>query len=188
MYKEGDEMRGYDLFMMPLESLYLKRIRKKIMPKAYGKVLEIGFGNGANMKYYNSDSIEELHALDIKENMRRFKQVHYHILSAERLPFEDQSFDCVVATLALCSIDDQTKAIQEIYRILKEDGLYLFIEHELPQSKWAASLFKKINPLWHSFTKGCQLTFTTHKTIAQEGFKLKHHHKHIFHYGLAQKD
>lgn len=84
-------MTGYNLIMAPLEKLYLAKIRKELMPKAYGKVLEIGFGGGVNMKYYDFGKIESFHALDITENMKKFDNVTYHILSAEKLPFEDAS-------------------------------------------------------------------------------------------------
>ncbi|HZJ87242.1 MAG TPA: class I SAM-dependent methyltransferase [Erysipelothrix sp.] len=180
-------MRFYDIFMAPLESLYLKKIRKEIMPKAYGKVLEIGFGNGANMKYYNHNQIKELHALDIKETMRQYKDVKYHVFDAKKLPFEDESFDTVVLTLALCSIENVKSALREIQRILKEDGLYLFVEHEAPSNKHFKKLFNTLNPLWKKMTKGCQINLKTHTQIKKAGFKLNHQHKHIFHYGLAQK-
>lgn len=178
-------MISYDLFMAPLEKIYLSKIRKNLIAKAKGKVLEIGFGNGANMKYYDFDKVKELHALDVNENMKQFKNVHYHILSAENLPFKDKSFDTIVLTLALCSIPDKEKAIQEIKRVLNDDGTYLFIEHELPKGKIKQRIFKLINPIWRSLTKGCQITLQTHQDIIQAGFKIDEDIISVFHFGSA---
>lgn len=180
-------MTGYDLVMAPLEKLYLARIRRALMPQAFGRVLEIGFGNGANMAYFDHSKIKSLDALDIKENMRAFSDVTYHVLSAEELPFEDASFDTVVLTLALCSVPDQLKAIREIRRVLKDDGVYLFIEHEKPRGSLTGGLVELVNPLWRRLASGCQLNLETHKKIESQGFKLSRQRRGVFHYGVAKK-
>ena len=48
---------------------------------------------------------------------------------AEDLPFEDASFDTVVATLVLCSVDDQPRALRQLRRVLRPGGRLLFLEH-----------------------------------------------------------
>lgn len=179
-------MSGYNLFMAPLERLYLRQIRQELMPKAYGKVLEIGFGGGVNMKYYDFEKIESLHALDIKENMKKYPEVVYHVSNAENLPFEDESFDTVVLTLALCTIADQGKVLKEIKRILKKGGIYIFLEHEKPKSKFFSGLVNTINPLWKRVARGCQLNRESHKAIQREGFQVSLNNKNVFYYGLAK--
>lgn len=94
-------MSGYDKFMAPLEKRYLAQIRAEIMPKAHGQVLEIAFASGVNMKYYDFDKIDSFHALDVNQGMKKFERVNYHVFSAEKLPFEDETFDTVVLILAL---------------------------------------------------------------------------------------
>ena len=47
---------------------------------------------------------------------------------AEDLPFEDDSFDTVVTTLVLCSVDDQPRAVREARRA-PASGRLLFLEH-----------------------------------------------------------
>lgn len=180
-------MIAYDKFMAPLEKLYLAEIREELMIKAHGKVLEIGFGNGANMKYYDFKKIDSFHALDLNENMKKFENITYHILNAEKLHFTDNSFDTVVLTLALCSIEMQVNVIREIKRVLKDDGIYIFLEHEKPQSKMLFGIFKLLNPLWRKLAKGCQLILESHKNIEKEGFELFYKNKGVFYYGFAKK-
>lgn len=173
--------------MAPLERLYLAEIRKKLMPEARGKILEVGFGNGANMNYYDFKKINSLHALDINKNMKIYDNVTYHVLDAHKLPFDDESFDTIVSSLALCTISDQASAIKEIKRVLKKGGIYIFIEHEKPKSKILASIFAFINPLWRRIAKGCQLVLESHKNIEREGFRLSYELKGVFYYGIASK-
>lgn len=180
-------MINYDTFMQPLEKLYLAKIRKILISKAYGKVLEIGFGSGVNMQYYDFKKVKTLDALDISENMRKFDNVNYHVLSAAKLPFEARSFDCVVLTLALCSVEDQRQVLSEIRRVLKDDGYYLFLEHERPNNKILSSLFNVINPIWRKLAGGCQINLATHKTIIDMGFTINYQRKNVFYYGLAKK-
>lgn len=180
-------MSGYKLFMAPLEKLYLAQIRKELMPNAFGKVLEIGFGSGINMKYYDFSKIDSFHALDITKKMKKFDKVTYHISNAENLPFADESFDTVVLTLALCTIPSQEKVLTEVKRVLRKDGIYLFLEHEKPESKLFYSLVMRINPLWKRLAKGCQLILESHKNIENQGFKLNYSNKGVFYYGIAKK-
>ena len=48
---------------------------------------------------------------------------------AEDLPFNDESFDVVVSTLVLCTVDDQPRALREVRRVLRPGGRLLFMEH-----------------------------------------------------------
>lgn len=179
-------MNSYDLFMAPLEKMILANIRKKLMKNAYGNVLEIGFGSGANMKYYKFDQIKSFSALDINDNMRYFDNVEYHVFDADTLPFLDNSFDCVVLTLALCSIKEVDKALLEIKRVLKDDGIYIFIEHERPENNFLYSLFKILNPLWRKFSGGCQIILDTHNKIVNY-FNVDYNKSSLFYYGIAKK-
>jgi ubiquinone/menaquinone biosynthesis C-methylase UbiE len=48
---------------------------------------------------------------------------------AEHVPFEDESFDSVVATLVLCTVEEPGSAAREIARVLKPEGRFLCLEH-----------------------------------------------------------
>jgi len=74
---------------------------------------------------------------------------------AERLPFEDDSFDTVVSTLVLCTVDDARRAIDEIARVLRPGGRLLFLEHVRSDSPRLARWQDRLHRPWHAFAAGC---------------------------------
>ena len=181
----------YDIFMAPLEYLSLRKTRKYIARYANGSTLEIGFGTGANVKFYPASI--DLIALDRKFNnsvRRKYPNINYIIGNAESIPLEDESVDTVIATLTLCSVSDMNKVLHEIYRVLKPGGTYLFMEHILPKNKLLKTLFNSINPTWKKISGGCQLNHQTDIILSQSMFTIQEHHKKnasIVLYGVAKK-
>lgn len=196
----------YDLFMSPMEDKWLAQRRAKLMAHAYGNVLEIGFGTGANLPYYDRTKLKKLTALDLEvdgdaESKARAKlpdgivtgghlNLKFVAGRAESLPFESESFDVVVETLVLCSVTDLDQSIQEIYRVLKPGGLFLFMDHVLPEKPVLSGVFKGLNWIWPHVAHGCQLTRSPHLLLAEAGFspiEIGQFGKTIFRYGVLSK-
>ena len=97
----------------------LKALRSQ-MPESDGDFLEIGVGSGKFAKALNiATGIDPcVEMLDIARG-RGIKGV---LGAAENLPFEDNSYDCVVMITVLCFLDDPVKAYAEIKRVLKKGG------------------------------------------------------------------
>jgi ubiquinone/menaquinone biosynthesis C-methylase UbiE len=107
------------------------------------KVLEIGFGAGSNLEFYPSGI--QLSAIDpytisnnktdvIQDYMLKYKEKGINMVSltrdkCEALPFADNSFDTIVSTLVLCSVENQEQCIDEIIRVLKVGGMFICEEH-----------------------------------------------------------
>lgn len=109
------------------------KYRKEILLEVKGNILEIGFGTDLNLPCYPKH-VREITVLDTNEEMsslaeKRIQQsqinVRFNLLSAEVLPFEDESFDTIVSTFTFCSIENIDSAINEFYRILKPDGAFI---------------------------------------------------------------
>jgi ubiquinone/menaquinone biosynthesis C-methylase UbiE len=127
----------YDRMSASTEEAGLRERRRELLAQAHGRVLEIGGGTGANLPFYGA-AVCSLTVTEPDEAMARRLERHVNEqdrpielvrASAENLPFEDGSFDFVVSTLVLCSVEDQPRALGELRRVLKPDGQLMFIEH-----------------------------------------------------------
>ena len=188
-------MNLYDAFMSPFEKRHLSLLRKDIIPMAQGDVLEIGAGTGVNFPFYDEAKIKSLSVLDLEVNtiaMQRASEKTIFIQSDDsNLPFDDDSFDTVVETLVLCSVEDVQKMMREIKRILKPGGIFLHIDHGLPKSSALKMLFHLIAPLWHSITRSCRINKDHKPVIESSGLKtLKggSRGKGVFYWGVSKKE
>jgi len=172
--------RIYDLFQRPMEKYFFSSLRKRALAFAIGEVLEVGIGTGKNIPYY-PDSIV-LKGIDFsrgmleKAKMRKenlsLKNVTLLEMDVENMSFQDESFDTVVSTFAFCTVPNPLKGLQEVYRVLRQGGKAVFLEHMKSNS-----FFLNI-PLYmmNVFTKtlvGTSMIRETQKNIEKIGFKIK---------------
>lgn len=142
-----------------------RKLRREVLAPADGRVLEIGFGTGINLPYYppgtrrlvGVDSNPGVSRLASRRAATSHIEVEHHQLSAEALPFETSSFDTVVSTFTLCSIPDLQQALQEVRRVLRPGGTFLYLEHGLSPDADVARLQRRINPAWKVVGDGCHL-------------------------------
>lgn len=170
----------YDLAMGPLENGTFHKIRRRLIEKAKGRVLEIGSGTGVNFLYYRN--VEEVVAIDpneksveISRNKIRRANVPIEVFpySAEQLPFPNDYFDSVVATLVFCTIPDPEKALAEIKRVVKPGAPILFFEHVKMEQPFFALVQDMLNPLWKRVANGCHINRDTEKLIRKSGFHVQ---------------
>jgi len=157
------------------------RQRAKIVPKASGRVLELGVGMGLNLNFYDPDRVESVSGVDPSAALRtaalaasRDVRLHLEVkdATAEALPFDDQSFDCVVCTFTLCSVRAPQAALAEARRVLKPSGRFLFCEHGLAPDAAVAKWQARIEPIWKRIAGGCHLTRPIGSAIAAAGFRI----------------
>ena len=158
----------YDFFMNPLEKRKFQEIRRDIISKATGNVLEIGSGTGVNFPLYrgseNVTAIEPSpHMIELSKAKLSQSAVPIKVVqaSAEELPFEADSFDTVVATLVFCTIPNPDKAIEEIKRVCKDGGKILLFEHVKMENKFFSTLQNWLTPAWKRVCDGCCLNRET---------------------------
>jgi ubiquinone/menaquinone biosynthesis C-methylase UbiE len=189
----------YDSFMVIFEKRFLRKARQSILSKASGRVLEIGGGTGLNLMQYHFDIIDSLIITDIDIDKRLIKRVQKHPhqdkikineTSVENLSFPDASFDTVIFTLVFCTVTDVNQGLQEIKRVLKDDGRLLFIEHVHPRKKSLRTIFNWINPVWKKISSGCNLNRDIKTSLEENGFTIGEYQyltKQIFVGGCAKK-
>ncbi len=171
---------GYDHFMAPTEKACLAALRERLLAPAKGRVLEIGGGTGANLPYYR-DGVTELVIVEPAEAMtRRLKRklpgyrIPTRILRApaEHLPLETASFDYVVSTLVLCTVENPAEALAEVRRALRAHGRLLFLEHVRSDEPALARWQDRLHRPWSWFGCGCQCNRPTAENISAAGFML----------------
>jgi len=92
---------------------------------------------------------------------------------AEALPFEDASFDSVVCTFTLCSVQSHAAALAEAKRVLKPSGRLLYCEHGLAPDVDVAKWQYRIEPVWKAIAGGCHLTRPIGAAIEAAGFRME---------------
>jgi ubiquinone/menaquinone biosynthesis C-methylase UbiE len=187
----------YDFIMKPLEKKFLEDARRSLMLHLNGSVLEIGAGTGANLPFYPFNRIKRLDILDLAIDpvIREFNypesvSVRFFEGRAESLPFPEQEYDFVVITLVLCSVNDQRGSLNEVMRVLKPGGRFIYIEHKLPGQGLRRNLFQRLTPVWKKIANNCHLNRKTIDEIEAAGFEqleMRPLFKDIFVGGVAEK-
>jgi len=156
------------------------RQRQKVVPLAQGRVLEIGIGTGLNLEHYDQARIEKIVGLDPGLEMhpkarRRSRLAGLEVelvgLSAERIPYDDRSFDTVLVTYALCTIADPLAALKEMRRVLKPGGRLVFCEHGLAPDASVRRWQARLTPLWARVAGGCHLDRDIPGLLKAAGFR-----------------
>ena len=170
----------YDHMSAATEEAGLRAHRAALLARANGDVLEIGGGTGANLSFYGEDVL----ALTITEPEKPMaRRLQRHIQDrrpdamflrapAEDLPFEDASFDTVVSTLVLCTVDDQPRALRELRRVLRPGGRLLFIEHIRSDEPELARMQDRMLPIITRVAQGCHCNRPTLDGIRGAGFEV----------------
>lgn len=161
-----------------LNTPVVRRARQAALAPAFGNVLEIGFGTGLNLPHY-PPGVRRVTALDPNEGMHRLARqrirrarvrVDSCVVSGEHLPFPDNSFDCVVSTFTLCSIDQVQLAIAEAWRVLGAGGRFVFLEHGLSPDPTVQKWQRRLNWLEMLLAGGCHLDRDMQQLVSAQPF------------------
>lgn len=159
----------------------LAALRRRLLPAARGRVLEVGIGSGLNLPFYGK-GVESLLGVDPSEALlvraaRAAKPLRFGVellpRGAEDLPVASRSIDTVVTTWTLCTIPDAARALKEMKRVLKPEGRLLFVEHGHAPDPGVAAWQDRLNPLWNRCAGGCNLNRRIDGLIAEAGFRIE---------------
>jgi len=155
--------------------------RSEIVPKAQGEILELGCGGGINLQFYDRAKVDKLTGLDPSAELLDYTRSEAKALGfemdildgiGEAMPFENDSFDTVLTTFTLCSVQDGKQVLKEMRRVLKPGGKILFLEHGRAPDKGPEKWQQRIEPMWKHIAGGCHLHRPVSKLFAAEGFAL----------------
>jgi ubiquinone/menaquinone biosynthesis C-methylase UbiE len=151
------------------------------VPRARGRVLEVGAGSGLNLPYYDTSRVTQVHALDPAPELWRMAAdrvaattigIEYLEAPAEAVPLPDRSVDTVLVTYTLCTLPDVAGALAEARRVLRPGGELLFCEHGAAPDAGVRRWQDRLNPAWRRLAGGCHLNRDAPAMIEAAGFRL----------------
>lgn len=132
--KKWDETVRFDEFISGIN-----RLRRRLVQRAQGDVLEVAVGSGRNFEYYNSAKVKSVTAVDFSRSMLEVAhskrqllapiELRLKLASTLKMDFEDGSFDTIVDTFGICSFENPVESLREMRRVLRDDGHILLLEH-----------------------------------------------------------
>ncbi len=152
--------------------------RRELLNPIEQECLEIGFGTGVNLPFYSN--MDVLYALEPNTHIwqlatERLKQTPFMVehlaASAENIPLANASMQHVVSTWTMCSIPNLKQALQEIHRVLADDGTFHFVEHVLSDRKSMQNWQNLLTPIQTRLADGCHLNRNIEKAVIDAGFE-----------------
>lgn len=152
--------------------------KKKLFKNHPETIVEIGSGAGANMRYLKKGTtliaIEpniHMHA-NLKKRAAKYGiNLEIKTMVGESIDLADNSCDFVVSTLVLCSVKNPVECINQIKRILKPLGEFVFIEHvKARENSILAYIQNIIHKPWHWFFEGCHTNRDTKSLLESSSF------------------
>ncbi len=178
----------YDAHLMPKlvtfacgQGQVMKR-RSQLVPLATGDVFELGCGGGLNQEFSQPSQISSFSGIDPHAGLLDDARARASARGwdntiregvGENISFRDASFDTVVCTFTLCSVDDPDQVMSEMRRILRPGGRLLFLEHGRTPDVDVARWQDRIEPVWKKIAGGCHLTRPIGAALRGAGFDVE---------------
>ena len=165
--RRDDEERGY---------------RRRLLSGLSGRVIEVGAGNGLNFELYPPEVMRVL-AVEPEPLLREAAReeaagapVEIEVVDgvAGELPADEGSQDAAVASLVLCSVPDQGRALEEMRRVVKPGGELRFYEHVVSR-RGGLRRFQRFSDAtyWPRIGGGCHMARDTLSAIEAAGFEVE---------------
>lgn len=162
----------------PLYNEICDEIRQKINRNM--DVLELACGSG-QLPFKLSNYVKTYEATDFSEKMineakkkRKGSRLHFSVQDATNLPYADSSFDAVIISNALHIMPYPEKALSEIKRVLKKDGILFaptFIHGESKGYRMRIRMMETVG--FHTYSKWSEKSFA--EFLNQNGFDPEKH-------------
>lgn len=170
----------YDLTELPMELLGFGRMRRRFWGEVRGNlVLEIGVGTGKNFSHHPRGA--RVVGIDVSPKMlaraaRRGRRLGRHIdlvlADAQRLPFRDGVFEAAAATFVFCSVPDPVAGLEEVRRVVRDDGEVRLLEHVRARNRLAGWIMDRLNPIAVRLT-GANINRDTVSNVARAGIGIE---------------
>lgn len=156
-------------------------LREKTCTGLAGRVLEVGFGSGLNIRWY-PDEVSSVTAIEpsdvgwtISERRRSRSRVPVERagLDGQHLDLPDASHDSALVTFSLCTIPDPSLALREVRRVVRPGGRLHFLEHGLAPDRGVERWQRRLEPVQRRVAGGCHLTRNVPQLLAAAGWQVE---------------
>ena len=160
----------------------VRELRGRVIPRASGRVFEIGCGGGLNQPFYDRSRVDRLCGIDPNATLLEGALEHAAALGwdadirpgrGEAIPFADGAFDTVVCTYTLCSVENAPQVLAEMRRVLKPGGRLLYLEHGRAPDPAPRKWQNRIEPFWKRAMGNCHLTREVGGSLRRAGFAVE---------------
>ncbi|HZA72377.1 MAG TPA: class I SAM-dependent methyltransferase [Propionibacteriaceae bacterium] len=154
--------------------------RARTLAGLSGRVLEIGFGSGLNLRHYPAD-VQQVLAVEPSDLAWQLAQprigkstppVERVGLDGARLPVPDASVDAVVSTFTLCTVPEVEAALAEIRRVLRPGSKLHFLEHGRAPEESVRRWQRRLQPLQSRVLGGCRLDRRIDDLVTAAGLEM----------------
>jgi SAM-dependent methyltransferase len=157
--------------------------RRRLLEDLTGRVLEVGAGNGLNFAHYPA-TVTEVVAIEPEPTLRAIAEqaaagapvpITVHAGTADGLPLADGEMDAAVASLVLCSVPDQARALTELHRVLRPGAELRFYEHVIARCQPMRTILRLADHsgVWPAIAGGCHPARDTGTAIEAAGFTIE---------------
>jgi len=145
------EAKKYDDWFDNHPDIYKSEIAavRNALPTPHGRCVEIGIGTGRFATPFGIvDGVEPAQAMRTIAKSREINAING---TAEKLPHENESFDCALMVTTICFVDNPIQSCKEAWRVLKPDGTFIigFVDRESFLGKLYESRKEK-SPFYHN--------------------------------------
>ncbi|MEW8959282.1 2-methoxy-6-polyprenyl-1,4-benzoquinol methylase, mitochondrial [Moorella humiferrea] len=166
------------LFYDWMDRMIPKEWRRRVWQEAWGRVLEVGVGTGANFPFYPPGC--RVTAIDFSPGMLARARQKLHLagvpvdlkeMDVQHLEFGDASFDTVVATCVFCTVPDPVQGLKEVRRVCRPDGRIILLEHVRSEQWFLGPLMDALNPLF-LYLIGSNINRRTVANVSRAGIEI----------------
>ena len=158
----------------------IAELRQEACRGLRGRVLEIGFGSGLNIRFY-PEAVSSVSAVEPSEVGWRLSEqrrshtdlpIHRTGLDGQHLAEADSSFDAALVTFSLCTIEDPALALAEVRRVLRPGASLHFLEHGLAPDPGVAAWQRRLEPVQKRAFAGCHLSRDVPALVGGAGLEI----------------
>ena len=146
-----------DIMSFGIHRLWKRNLIEWMGPENNTRLIDVASGTGDlaklfSLKLNNHCEIDCIEPnINMSENgknkLKKFKNIKWHMSSAEKLPFADETFDYYTISFGIRNVDNISLVIKEAHRVLKVGGKFFCLEFSKIENEILNSFYKKYSKM-----------------------------------------